>query len=306
MYMKKSKVLSMVLATSIFMTGCGMSSTIDLSSSKKITISSEIRLSEEDAKKLEITESDFDEYAATLDTLGDEYEGYECKKVKNGKKTEYIVSCSEKMDYGELEMNDYLDRKHICISKDDSEELMGALMGSLDMVGDSLEYGGLDQNDELYDDIETDLDDMSEVNGVYDDDEAVTEYLEMMDEMLNSMDYSFSVKFPKKVVITNGKVSKSDKCTVTFDVINSGSEVFYAYTSDYKDKQKPTVKGVKEGSTYKKAITITFKDNTVIKSATLDGKKIKSGKKVTTNGKHKLVVTDVFGNKTVVNFTIKK
>lgn len=293
--MKKIKVLSMVLATSIFMTGCGMSATIDLSNSKEITLLSEISLSEEDARMLEITESDFDEYAATLDTLRDEYEVCECRKVKNGKKTEYIFSSSEKMDYDENVMGDFLDRKHIYISEEDSEELIDVLMGSLDMVDDILENGGLAQ------------DDISEANGAYDDDESLTEYFEMMDKMLNSLDYSFSVKFPKKVVITNGKVSKSDKCTVTFDMKNNNeSGEFYAYTSDYKDKQKPTVKGVKEGSTYKKAVTITFKDNTVIKSATLDGKKIKSGKKVTANGKHKLVVTDVFGNKTVVNFTIKK
>jgi hypothetical protein len=74
------------------------------------------------------------------------------------------------------------------------------------------------------------------------------------------------------------------------------------------DKTKPTVTGVKNGKKYKKTVTIKFKDNkkgSGIKKATLNGKKIKSGKKVSKKGKYTLVVTDKAGNKKTIKFTIK-
>jgi hypothetical protein len=83
------------------------------------------------------------------------------------------------------------------------------------------------------------------------------------------------------------------------------------YAGTYKvtgiDTTKPTVSGVANGKTYKKAVTIKFSDQgSGIKSATLNGKKIKTGKKVSANGTYKLVVTDNAGNKKTVKFTIKK
>lgn len=75
------------------------------------------------------------------------------------------------------------------------------------------------------------------------------------------------------------------------------------------DKTAPTVTGVKNGRTYKKAVTIRFKDNkggSGIKSATLNGKKIKSGKKIKKAGTYTLKVTDKAGNRRTVKFKIKK
>lgn len=73
-----------------------------------------------------------------------------------------------------------------------------------------------------------------------------------------------------------------------------------------KDKTKPTVKGVKNKKTYKKAVTIKFADKqSGIKKATLNGKKIKNGKKVKKNGKYTLRVYDKAGNCTTVKFTVK-
>ena len=72
------------------------------------------------------------------------------------------------------------------------------------------------------------------------------------------------------------------------------------------DKTKPSVKGIKNGKTYKKKVTIKFSDKSGVKKATLNGKKFSSGKKVTKNGKYTLKVTDKAGNVTTVKFKIKK
>ena len=73
-----------------------------------------------------------------------------------------------------------------------------------------------------------------------------------------------------------------------------------------RDKIKPTVTGVKNNKTYKKQVTIKFSDKqSGIKKATLNGKKIKSGKKVKKNGKYTLKVYDKAGNVIQVKFTIK-
>ena len=70
------------------------------------------------------------------------------------------------------------------------------------------------------------------------------------------------------------------------------------------DQTKPTVKGVANGKTYMGAKTIKFSDKYGIKSATLNGKKISSGKVVSKKGSYKLVVTDKAGNKSIIKFKI--
>lgn len=72
------------------------------------------------------------------------------------------------------------------------------------------------------------------------------------------------------------------------------------------DKTKPTITGVKNGKTYKKAVTIKFSDKSGIRKATLNGKKIKSGTKVKKNGSYTLIVTDKAGNSRTVRFKIRK
>lgn len=74
----------------------------------------------------------------------------------------------------------------------------------------------------------------------------------------------------------------------------------------YVDSKKPTT-NVKNNKTYKKAIKIIFKDGVSgIKKATLNGKKISSGKKVAKNGTYILKITDKAGNVKKVKFKIKK
>ena len=72
------------------------------------------------------------------------------------------------------------------------------------------------------------------------------------------------------------------------------------------DKQKP-ITNIKNKKTYKKTVQIRFKDKiSGIKKATLNGKKIKSGKKVKKNGKYTLKIYDKAGNVKKIKFTIKK
>lgn len=101
---------------------------------------------------------------------------------------------------------------------------------------------------------------------------------------------------------------KPGTATITFtgtgNWIGSVTKTFKILKSN--DKTKPTIKGVKNKKTYKKAVKIRFFDKSGIKKATLNGKKIKSGKKVKKSGKYKLVVIDNAGNKRVIKFKIKR
>lgn len=87
--------------------------------------------------------------------------------------------------------------------------------------------------------------------------------------------------------------------------LTNGNKATLSYT---KDTAKPTA-NVKSGKSYKatkKGVKVTFKDSlSGVKTATLDGKKVKSGKRVTKKGTHKLVVTDKAGNALKVTFKVK-
>lgn len=75
----------------------------------------------------------------------------------------------------------------------------------------------------------------------------------------------------------------------------------------YIDKKKPVVIGVKNGAIYKSTVTVKFRDaGTGVKSATLNGKSIKSGTKVSKAGTYTLSVKDKVGRVTTVKFTIRK
>lgn len=102
--------------------------------------------------------------------------------------------------------------------------------------------------------------------------------------------------------IKSGKmISKDGKYTlkVTDKAGNSKSVKFVV------DKTAPTT-NMKE-KTYTKNVKITFKDKTAgIKKVTLNGKSIKSGKKVSKNGAYTLKLTDKAGNKRTIKFKIQK
>lgn len=71
------------------------------------------------------------------------------------------------------------------------------------------------------------------------------------------------------------------------------------------DKTKPTVKGVKNNTSYKTKRTITFSETiSGIRYATLNNKSIASGKKVTKLGTYVLKICDGAGNIKTIHFTI--
>ncbi len=109
----------------------------------------------------------------------------------------------------------------------------------------------------------------------------------------------------------------NDENAYVFEVKNNG--YFTLLLSDNKnghiiknvkvsgiDDVKPSITGVKNNKTYKVSVTVKFSDKgSGIKSATLNGSKIKSGTKITAKGKYKLVVKDKAGNENSISFTVK-
>lgn len=72
------------------------------------------------------------------------------------------------------------------------------------------------------------------------------------------------------------------------------------------DRKKPTT-NVKNNKVYKKNLKITFRDKlSGVKRATLNGKKIKSGKTIKKNGTYTLKIVDKAGNVKKVKFKIQK
>jgi len=111
-----------------------------------------------------------------------------------------------------------------------------------------------------------------------------------------------TLKLNKKTIDYQYTVEKDGKYTLVAKDF-AGNTVTRSFTIDTK---APTVKGVANYATYKKAKKITFSDKNGIKSATLNGKKVKSGVTVKKSGKYVLKVTDKAGNKKTVRFSIKK
>lgn len=82
----------------------------------------------------------------------------------------------------------------------------------------------------------------------------------------------------------------------------NGAETKLSFT---KDTAKPYA-NVKMSSVLKKGKKLLFGDKTSgVKKATLNGKRVKSGKKVSKAGTYKLVVTDKAGNKATFKFKVK-
>lgn len=97
------------------------------------------------------------------------------------------------------------------------------------------------------------------------------------------------------------KASKDGKYKVEIKLA-SGVEKKFSFTID---KTKPTT-NIK-AKTYTKDVKITYKDSlSGIKKATLNNKSIKSGTKVTKDGKYTLKITDRAGNTKIVKFNRKK
>ncbi len=117
---------------------------------------------------------------------------------------------------------------------------------------------------------------------------------------------------------SNGQdVSKQGKNTFKVTDIKGNTATYVIYL----DSKVPTVKGIKNGKTYKKKAVFYVKDNRELKSITINGKSqkmtkkklVKSGKykgyykyTITKKGSHKIVVKDAAGNKKIIKIKIKK
>lgn len=119
----------------------------------------------------------------------------------------------------------------------------------------------------------------------------------------------------KSVAVTsNGKTDYSDPTTGEVSLSGTGKyNIEFTLVGGKKSKMtvwidtdKPKA-NVSNNGVYEKGKKLTFSDKgTGLKSATLDGKNVKSGKKLTKAGSHRLVLTDKAGNQTTIKFTVKK
>lgn len=151
-------------------------------------------------------------------------------------------------------------------------------------------------------------------------DTAIYAYTSKSDKMISLSDVDdkgYTTKSKIKVVtdkkIKSITVNGKKQTSKTIELKKDGKYTIKVTTKDfsntftvYRDTTKPTVSGVKNEKTYTKAVTIKFSDKTSgVQKATLNGKTIKTGKKVSKKGEYTLKVTDKAGNTKTVKFTIK-
>lgn len=110
-------------------------------------------------------------------------------------------------------------------------------------------------------------------------------------------------------VTVNGKKYESDYLSISsegsYKVIATDKNKNKSTMKFQIDTTKPSIKGIKDNKTYKKAVVVKFSDKgSGIKKATLNGKKISSGKKITKKGSYTLKLTDRAGNSKTAKFKI--
>lgn len=138
------------------------------------------------------------------------------------------------------------------------------------------------------------LSDTSGIDQVTVDGKSVFDSLELdIDGMDAITDFKYSYKL--------GSLKEGKHTLTAADKLSNKSSITFCI-----DKTAPKVTGVKNNKTYKKPVTVKVTDKNGVKSVTLNGKKIKSGKKVSKKGSYKLVAKDVAGNQKIVMFKIKK
>lgn len=121
---------------------------------------------------------------------------------------------------------------------------------------------------------------------------------------MDAIKYRYYVTFPDNITHTNGYLTKNKK-TAVWDINSIKSARIYAFTENFEDTQSPSVYGVKNHTVYTEPVTIKYRDNSVIASARMDGKWLRSGSKVTEKGRHTLILKDIYGNTTTTIFRIK-
>lgn len=103
-------------------------------------------------------------------------------------------------------------------------------------------------------------------------------------------------------------IKSAVNCNLYFEVVKAVDGGATYKTNGFTiDTEKPVISGVTNGKVYKKPVTIKVTDKiSGVKSIKLNGKKIKSGQKVSKKGNYKLVVVDNCGNTKTIKFIIKK
>lgn len=121
----------------------------------------------------------------------------------------------------------------------------------------------------------------------------------------NSLWYPDSTS--SKYVETNGTTFVAKKNGTYSIRIKDGAGEYTLYKVKISniDKTAPKISRIKQDEYYNTAKTITWSDKGCgIKKATLNGKKVTSGIKVTKDGEYELKVYDQLGNKSIVKFFI--
>lgn len=315
---KRVFTLSVLIgAFSIFASGCGIKANMTINSDLTSKFTSEVYYTPDEIKELGMTKADIKEAGMKEVTVdGKAYYLYKESEKYNAQETkgEFTALTSSKMEAFLGSKKDY---EEIADGQDLSE-----IEDAYDFFSYSMTFPKkvLKSNGQISEDGKTvsfDLATMTSGKRLYAamSDTAVNSKTIKVTGVTNKKIYNTTkkVKVKSPGVITSFKVngkeqelnsftaSKSKKYTVKVKLL-SGATKTVSFTVD---KVKPTV-NVK-AKTYNKAITIKFSDKlTGVKKATLNGKKIKSGKKVSKNGSYTLKVTDKAGNTQTVKFKIKK
>lgn len=113
----------------------------------------------------------------------------------------------------------------------------------------------------------------------------------------------------KNYIELEGETFKAEKSGVYSVRITDkyGNNTMAKITISNIDVKKPKVYGVKDGKAYKKPVTVTWKDTQSginAKKTTLNGKTVKSGVKISKEGKYNLKVYDNVGNCSSVTFYV--
>ena len=134
-------------------------------------------------------------------------------------------------------------------------------------------------------------------------------YYRCVGNYYNGVEIRLSDDIGIKKATVNGKLMGNEELfyndaqynVTAYDYAGNVSKITF-----YIDDTKPTISGVTNGKYYNQTKTIKFSDKRGIKSATLNGKAVKSGTKVGRTGKYTLKVTDKAGNIRQATFVIDK
>lgn len=123
--------------------------------------------------------------------------------------------------------------------------------------------------------------------------------------------YSWYNEVEGTTLLDGGDTTFTVKNNGTYTVRVTDTEFGLSYSVPFEvsgiDTTAPVISGAANGKTYKNAVTIKFSDKeSGIKTATLNGSAVKTGKKISKAGSYTLKVTDKAGNTKTIKFKIKK